>query len=144
MNGGVAALIGFSPLPGSLEAAPIAISCGWTEVSLSLRMIVAINGTTIYNCMEKSLALRHPLHQRILEKEQAKWSWRTCNLAYLYIGVRGMYRIRTYEIFKGQGGQRNFPSTIHFIFQAKSDSLTINLYANISFAFCDNPYQIPA
>ena len=127
MNGGVAALIGFSPLPGSLEAAPIAMSCGWTEVSLSLRMIVAINGTTIYNCKEKSLALRHHLHQRILEKEQAKWSWRTCKLAYLYRGVRGMYRIRTYEIFKVQGGQRNFSLYYSFHFSCKI-GLTINYF----------------
>ncbi|WP_144028044.1 hypothetical protein [Paenibacillus sp. 32352] len=40
LSGGqwLAVLIGFKPLPGSLQAAPIALSCGWTEVSLSLRM----------------------------------------------------------------------------------------------------------
>ena len=40
LSGGqwLAVLIGFKPLPGSLQAAPIAMSYGWTEVSLSLRM----------------------------------------------------------------------------------------------------------
>ncbi|WP_372814499.1 hypothetical protein [Paenibacillus sp.] len=40
LSGGqwLAVLIGFKPLPGSLQAAPIALNCGWTEVSLSLRM----------------------------------------------------------------------------------------------------------
>lgn len=112
----LAVLIGFKPLPGSLQAAPIAMSYGWTEVSLSLRMGLRLKWHHhLFIAWAKSLAFRRFYQLGMQKQEPVKWSWRACNAAILH----------------GHAG--NVPDKIVFGYQRAMRAINLSLYYPLHF-----------
>jgi len=104
--------------PFSLPATVLSRSdCGWTEVSLSLRMCRRLKcNQHLFVARYWSLApYLHPIHNgmdtsAIIRLMPDRWSWRTCNLASLFRAIRGTCRKDTYSLIKDREGKAVLPS----------------------------------
>ena len=95
---------------------PLKRGCGWTEVSLSLRMCRRLK-------CNQHLFTAWVLTARTLTFIQSSmvwilglWSWRTCNLAFLLKDIRGMYRIKNL-----------------FSYQSSVEGVDVSLYQSADF-----------
>jgi len=88
------------PLPGSLQAAPIAMSYGWAEVSLSLRM-----GLRLKWYRHSLIAWQNRSHSigsaNKAYKNKNRQNGRGAPATWLsFMAMRGTYRIRLYLVVK--------------------------------------------